>query len=188
MYRWLAFRGVSDPFLQRTWKLKIPAKIKFFLWQVIHDRLPTREQILIRHGNTSGKCPICDGLESINHLLFCCPQAAFVWSIFASVVGWPAGPSCVMELLAISKQNDGAKFDFVWVGASAVLWALWNTRNKLIFEGKILKQPTDVFFLIFSYLQSWRPLWSGSLLEVIDWVVARCRKKIKRFRRRVDHG
>jgi hypothetical protein len=126
---------------------------------------------------------MCVELESINHLLFQCPFASFVWSLLASVAGWPAGPLSVLDLLAISKQEDGANFDFVWVGASAVLWALWNIRNKLIFEGKILKQPTDAFFTIFSFLQSWRSLWPDNLLKVIDWIVKRCKKKTKRFRR-----
>jgi hypothetical protein len=31
MYRWLAFRGISDPQLRKIWKLKVPMKIIFFL-------------------------------------------------------------------------------------------------------------------------------------------------------------
>jgi hypothetical protein len=56
---------------------------------VIHDCLPAREQILIRHGNTSGRCPSCDELESVDHLLFQCPLATFdcVW-VGASAVMW----------------------------------------------------------------------------------------------------
>jgi uncharacterized membrane protein YsdA (DUF1294 family) len=45
------------------------------------------------------------------------------------------------------------------------------------------KQPTDAFFTIFSFLQSWRSLWPDNLLKVIDWIVKRCKKKTKRFRR-----
>lgn len=90
---------------------------------------------------------MCVELECSNHLLFQCLISAFVWSLLASVDGWPAGPLSELDLLAISKKKDGANFDFVWVGASAVLWAHWNIRNKLIFEGKILKQPSpgDLF-------------------------------------------
>ena len=48
LYRWLSYQGVSDVQLQRIWKLKVPMKIRIFLWQVIQDRLPTREQIFTR--------------------------------------------------------------------------------------------------------------------------------------------
>lgn len=78
MYRWLAFQRVSDVQLQKIWKLKI---LKIFLWQLVQDRLQTREQILKRRGPNSGKCPICDDVESIDHLFFNCPIAQFLWLV-----------------------------------------------------------------------------------------------------------
>ena len=64
---WLAYEGVSEPDLQKVWKLKIPIKIRFFLWQVIHDGLATREKILTRHGPTDGKFQLCGECETLDH-------------------------------------------------------------------------------------------------------------------------
>ncbi|KAM0867589.1 hypothetical protein ACQ4PT_041888 [Festuca glaucescens] len=106
MYRWLAFEGVSDPQLKKIWRLKIPMKIRVFLWQVIQDRLPTREQILIRKGPTSGFCPLCAEVETIDHLLFLCPIAEFLWTVIRVSVDWPANPHSVLALEgALGRQH-----------------------------------------------------------------------------------
>jgi hypothetical protein len=65
MYRWWTFEGVSDPQLKKIWYLKIPGKIRIILWQVIDDRLPTREQNIHRKGSTTSRCPIYQDLEPL---------------------------------------------------------------------------------------------------------------------------
>jgi hypothetical protein len=83
------FGGFLIPCSRKFEKSKFLPKSKKNLWQVIHDCLPTREQILIRHGNTSGRCPFCDELESVDHLLFQCPLATFdCVRVGASAVMW----------------------------------------------------------------------------------------------------
>ena len=155
------------------WKLKLPMKIKIFLWEVIHDRLPTREQILLRRGNTAGKCATCGELESLEHLFFLCPIANFVWILVSEALDWPAVPRSLLKVLSLAKQDGGDRFEAVWFGTACVLWSLWNIRNNLIFEGKILKKTTDAFFVVCSYIQSWRPLWSERLQKVFEWAVRR---------------
>jgi hypothetical protein len=46
IHRWLTFWGISDVNLQRIWKLKIPKKIKVYLWQGYS--LPTKEQVFLK--------------------------------------------------------------------------------------------------------------------------------------------
>jgi hypothetical protein len=50
---------------------------------------------------------MCVELESSNHLLFQCLVSAFVWSLLASVDGWPAGPLSELDLLAIFQKKKG---------------------------------------------------------------------------------
>ena len=127
---------------------------------------------------------MCGDLETLDHLFFKCPVAAFVWLLVSEAVGWPAPPLSLLEVLALAKQGVVDSFEAGWVGAACVLWALWNIRNKLIFEGKILKNPTDAIFIICSFVQSWRPLWSDRLQVVMDWTVKKCRMKARRLSRR----
>ena len=107
--------------LQRIWKLKIPMKIRIFLWQVTQDRLPTREQLLARRGPTNGICPMCSCVETIDHLLFSCQVASFGWVAIKEAVDWPGAPLSVMDLNSLAR-NGGAQFsDLVWVGAVATM-------------------------------------------------------------------
>ncbi|XP_018463807.1 uncharacterized protein LOC108834986 [Raphanus sativus] len=58
-----------------VWKIKAPSKIQHFLWQAISGCVATAERLTYRHLGTDRSCPRCAGPEeSINHLLFECPQ------------------------------------------------------------------------------------------------------------------
>lgn len=108
-------------------------KIRIFSVTSDSDRLPTREQILTRKGPTNGLCPLCTELESIDHLLFHCPVAIFVWLLIKECVGWPDAPHSVMDLLSLVRYVESKNRGVIWIGAAATLWALGTIRNKLIF-------------------------------------------------------
>lgn len=67
------------------WKLNLQARLKFLLWKIAWDILPTRENLSrsLRgnfHGSVS--CPLCDAPEeSLPHLLFFCSFTRLVWRL-----------------------------------------------------------------------------------------------------------
>jgi hypothetical protein len=64
------------------WKLKIPSKVKTFLWQALHGILLLKSIMENRHVSTSGECPICnEAAEDILHLLFQYPTAVVVGQV-----------------------------------------------------------------------------------------------------------
>jgi hypothetical protein len=70
----------ANPIWRSIWKLKIPSKIKIFIWRALHGILPLKSILVNRHIGTSGECPICQlGPEDIQHLLFLCPVASDIW-------------------------------------------------------------------------------------------------------------
>jgi hypothetical protein len=51
------------------WKLKIPSKVKIFMWRALHGIMPLKCILAIRHIGDSGACPVCDqGAEDVRHL------------------------------------------------------------------------------------------------------------------------
>ena len=152
--------------------------------QVVQDRLPTREQLLKRNRPTNGKCPLCDEIETLDHLLVRCPVAVFLWLIIKEIVWWPDVPHSILDLTAVTRYGEKQSFEMVWIGAAAAMWSLWTTRNKLIFEGKVLKQPTDVVFRMTFFIQLWRPLRNSKLQGVFDWAIHEAKKHCRSFRRR----
>jgi hypothetical protein len=45
-------------------------------------------------------CSLCGAPEDIDHLLFRCPLAEFVWSIFREALGWTDQPKSMKDILA----------------------------------------------------------------------------------------
>jgi hypothetical protein len=74
--------SATNPVWKIIWKLKVPAKVKIFIWRSLHGIIPVKCVLANRHIGTSGECPIChQGAEDIRHLLFTCPTAADLWTI-----------------------------------------------------------------------------------------------------------
>lgn len=78
-------------FFSVIWKLKVPPKIKFFIWRIALNRVATRDNLRKRGiliTDDEYKCPFCSLVEqSISHLLFQCPCSSLIWSQWYSKVG-----------------------------------------------------------------------------------------------------
>ena len=62
------------------WKLRLPLKIKFFLWYLKKGVLLTRDNLINRKWKGESKCCFCIKNESIEHLFFDCHVAKFAWN------------------------------------------------------------------------------------------------------------
>lgn len=74
--------GVSSSSNQMTniwnkiWNLKIPIKIKHFLWKVTNDTLPTKVNLINTGIFISSSCSYCSNFhEFTDHILFSCQRA-----------------------------------------------------------------------------------------------------------------
>jgi hypothetical protein len=65
------------------WKCPTPSKVSGFIWQLLHGRIPTRNNLISRHvlnpdGDTT--CVICGEAEETElHLFLYCEIAMLVW-------------------------------------------------------------------------------------------------------------
>jgi hypothetical protein len=68
------------PMWETIWKLRVPAKVKIFIWRTMQNTIPCRSTLANRHVKVSGQCPIClRRAEDVKHLLFLCPRAKQIW-------------------------------------------------------------------------------------------------------------
>ncbi|KAG0538393.1 hypothetical protein BDA96_03G232200 [Sorghum bicolor] len=44
---------------------------------------------------------------------------------------------------------------YAWSGFGHSVWVIWKTRNAICFDGKIVKSPTEILCLIYSWLTYW---------------------------------
>ena len=67
-------------FWKSVWKLKVPRKIKHFLWKSCTNSLPTKENLRKRTIIQENVCHLCsDHLEDVKHALWGCSKVSQVW-------------------------------------------------------------------------------------------------------------
>lgn len=69
LYRAIAATPAPEPF-QLIWKIRLPLKIRIFMWQWIRGRVPSGMEALKRNGSVDGLCPLCGTAEDSNHIFF----------------------------------------------------------------------------------------------------------------------
>jgi hypothetical protein len=130
-------RGV----LAQIWSSSAPSKVIAFSWQLLYDRIPTRNNLELRGifvTETPWECVGCVGkVETPTHLFLHCPFAMKVWSELFKWVGVeiviPPSISSLFEIFMGSARNAKIRkgFALIW---QASLWTIWKERNSAIFS------------------------------------------------------
>jgi hypothetical protein len=81
-----------------------------------------------------------------------------MWAGIRDVLQCDRNPVGADEFLAIAQGLSGPFHRLVWFTFVAQCWALWNIRNKLTIEGKLIGNPADAFFQMSLHMQHWRIL------------------------------
>ena len=71
------------------WKLKIPLKIKIFMWFLSNKVLLTKDNLAKRNWGGCQKCCFCDSLETTEHLFISCPFARIIWRMIFFTYNMP---------------------------------------------------------------------------------------------------
>lgn len=62
------------------WKLRVPPKVKNFLWRLGRNCIPTRDVLIRRHLDVPSECPFCaQSDKTLLHLFAECTNAANCW-------------------------------------------------------------------------------------------------------------
>jgi hypothetical protein len=136
LYNRISCEGVKVPY-RFLWKIKIPHKIKIFLWLIIKNRILSKENLIKRSWSGVSDCVFCGLFESTKHLFFECSVARFIWRLIQIALYLPTTPSDVEHLTGVWLRNfDKGYRKSVVVGCGAVLWAIWKSRNSVCFNKK----------------------------------------------------
>ena len=121
------------PIWKRIWLLKIPPKIRIFIWKACVNALPTMSNLRKRGVSTDGLCPMC-GLEdeTILHALCSCSAAKEIWSIWKDCPLVIGAESLDFSDLAMKLLDAGNPKDLEIL--VVVAWAIWHNRNLRVFE------------------------------------------------------
>jgi hypothetical protein len=70
MYVVVNFKGVLPVHVHYVWDIKVPPKIHFFLWLLVHRKNLTRDNLVKRQSVDDLTCLFCNELETCDHLFF----------------------------------------------------------------------------------------------------------------------
>jgi hypothetical protein len=133
------------------WKCLAPSKVKAFAWQLLLNRIPTRQNLLRRQIHLPEGEQLCVWCgveaESMVHLFLYLGFARQVWIV---VFSWLSFifilPHNLVSIMSFFQSYPGRKntkkgLVMIW---SATVWALWKMRNSVIFENAVAQVGTVV--------------------------------------------
>jgi len=171
MYRALISNGINMS--QEIWHLRIPLKIKIFLWFLKKEVLLTKDNLVRRNWRGNRTCEFCKQSESIQHRFFDCIYAKFLWRVICSTTGLMP-PTNVVHLFGSWLNQGGSNLaELLLTGAAAFCWALWLTRNDLTFNKCHSKTLLQVLFRGTHWLRFWAQLQRTD--DIKDKIVRTCR-------------
>jgi hypothetical protein len=142
------------------WKSGVPSKVCAFSWQLLLDRVPTRDNLhrrgVLNVANTL--CPLClEEVETACHLFLHCRFVAGIWyEIYrwfgvCSVipVSVPMSYATIVGCGSNRKRRKG--FSVIWL---AFVWAVWKARNDRVFNNVVVDAPV-IFDLVQRLSWNW---------------------------------
>lgn len=131
-----SFKAVVGPPVTNwsfVWSLKIPPKIRNFLWRALSENLPTKAALAGRHIEVDTHCSFCNSaIETSIHVLIVCPVVRKVWE--SAVVGLRVSEeeNLVIWWNKMHRVCSQSEMEY----CAAVLRCNWSNRNYLIWEGE----------------------------------------------------
>ena len=138
------------------WNVKCPPKQKLLIWKILHNAIPTGDNLQRRGVPHIANCPHCGEYESIDHLFLHCPFATQIWDLAPIKTRFDSA-SCTGFVTTLEVSSlwtclppTGVTGDiFFWI-----TWTIWMARNQRIFESRS-STLMDVISIALSNAQEW---------------------------------
>jgi hypothetical protein len=107
------------PLWNNIWNLKLPGKVRIFLWRLCHNSLPTKLNIQRKRVDLDTRCPVCFRMdEDGGHLFLKCKLVKQVWrellleDIRMQCVGAPNAMSMMEMILGLPNERKCRHLSF----------------------------------------------------------------------------
>ncbi|GAU22700.1 hypothetical protein TSUD_138230 [Trifolium subterraneum] len=165
------------------WSPDIPPSKSLLAWRLMHDKVPTDDNLILRGCSIVSMCSLCNKhVESSFHIFFDCEFAIKLWS-------WLAG--CVNVTLQFTSMEDMWKLcDLNWSPQSKItltatiinlLNSIWLARNDARFNNKSPSWRTTISIIIASTALTGNNTCKPSSNSLRDFAF------LKRFRVNIHH-
>jgi hypothetical protein len=111
------------------WKLEVSENTRFFVWLIIHGKIPNNSVRFNHHMTNDASCPRCGAAEeTILHTLRDCPKAKRIWDMmrFSGSQIFLVS-SCYDSFTHCASEKNGQLF-------LISCWYIWKARNEELFS------------------------------------------------------
>jgi hypothetical protein len=159
---------------------KCPLKQNFFLWMCFRGQIQSAASLSLKGWAGNVSCVSCGALEDVDHIIFRCPIAVFVWCFLREVFGKSVSPTRRDDFSDIFLRQGGDKYNSVWwFMAAAIFWSLWLTRNDRVFLRKVPSSLVYPLYKVVFLMLQWKPLVGSKHLQQIEEMVLKIETALK---------
>lgn len=122
------------------WTPDLLPKLKLFLWKAARNILPTGENLQRRGVLANKNCTRCGETETIDHILIQCKFAKDVWQLgpWKDTIDTTDLPTFVEMMKEAIKWTNLPPTGIIGNAFPWFCWTIWTSRNRLIFEKKVV--------------------------------------------------
>lgn len=175
LYKEMTFPRMVNKEIMCIWRAKVPMKIKFFLWSIYSDCLPSAEQLVKRNWPREAFCKMCSLVESSQHIFFECSLANFCWWTFRDALSWTQTHINLNHFLTFSCGKGDTPKPLMIFLLACICWSLWLIRNDFVFNNKVVSGPNVVIHRVMMFMQKWSILlrekersWAMKTMETLS--------------------
>ncbi|CAA7019711.1 unnamed protein product [Microthlaspi erraticum] len=142
-------RPDMEAFFKRVWRVKVPERVRVFLWLVSHQVIMTNVERKRRHLCDSDVCSVCKGgFETILHVLRDCPSILGIWNrVVPARLRQEFFSKSLLEWLFENLQDVPSSDGPPWATTFAMaIWWAWKWRCGNVF-GENQRCPDRVRFI-----------------------------------------
>ncbi|KAJ1687022.1 hypothetical protein LUZ63_018412 [Rhynchospora breviuscula] len=158
-YNFLTFRGTLITKANMIWKLKVPYKIRIFIWLMSHNRILTKTNLLKKGWHGDSSCVFCGAEKTNDHIFLLCPFAKSIWYWLGDSYNNYTSWHNITDILNFAKQLPKRDRDAFLTIFCALCWSIWKIRNDFIFNNTPLKTMRQTIMIISHLVKFWIGIW-----------------------------
>jgi len=137
-YDFMNGAGPNVSWAKLLWNSYIPPSRAFITWRVLHNKLPTDDNLRKRGCYIVSICCFCRAyFESTHHIMFECPVTFRLWDWLRKGTDQPLDCTNCSTLL-LGRGGMGSKMVQQVLNSAIIhlIWAIWIERNQRCFHNK----------------------------------------------------
>jgi ribonuclease HI len=120
------------------WSIDIPPSKSLVSWRLMHDKLPTDDNLMLRGCLLPSVCSLCfQQVETSFHLFFDCVFAVNIWNWFSEIIGLNLNFNSIEDIWLLCDRNWKPQCKVVIKSALVnIISTIWFVRNQTRFNNK----------------------------------------------------